>query len=91
MEVYDSGNGFNSGIEDKEYDGGDTDALGKEPFQIKPTGTDRTTLGLCILLLLVLALCNLDWFLFLADPISICTHTNEHACVVVVVSGGHCM
>ena len=53
LEVYDSGNGVNSGSEDKEYSGGDTDALGKEPYQIIPTGTNWPTLRLCILLLLV--------------------------------------
>ena len=60
LEVYDSSNGANSGSEDGEYA---TEALGKEPYQFKPTGTDRTTLQLCILLLLVskmvLTLCNL--------------------------------
>ena len=54
---------FNSGSGDEEYGGGDTDALGKEPYQFIPTGTDRTTLRLCILLLIVpkmvLTLCNL--------------------------------
>ena len=32
LEVYDSGDGVNSGSGDKEYGGGDTDALGKEPY-----------------------------------------------------------
>ena len=31
LEVYNSGDGVNSGSVDEEYDGGDTDALGKEP------------------------------------------------------------
>ena len=53
LEVYDSGVVVNSGSEDEEYGGGDTDMLGKEPYQFKPTGTDRTTLRLCILLLQV--------------------------------------
>ena len=44
LQVYDSGDGVNSGSEDEEYGGGDTDALGKKPYQFKPTGTDRTTL-----------------------------------------------
>ena len=63
LEVYDSGDGVNSGSEDEEYSGGDTDTLGKDPYQFKPTGTDRMTLRLCILLLLVpkvvWTLCNL--------------------------------
>ena len=33
LEVYDSGDGVNSGSEDEEYGGGNTDALGKEPYQ----------------------------------------------------------
>ena len=33
LEVYDSGDGDNSGSEDEEYGGGNTDALGKEPYQ----------------------------------------------------------
>ena len=33
LEVYDSGDGANSGSEDEEYGGGDTDMLGKEPYQ----------------------------------------------------------
>ena len=33
LEVYDSGDGVNSGSEDEEYGSGDTDALGKEPYQ----------------------------------------------------------
>ena len=37
LEVYDSGDSVNSGSEDEEYGGGDTDALGKEPYQF----TDR--------------------------------------------------
>ena len=68
LEVYGSGDGVNSGSGDKEYGGGDTDALGKEPYQFKPTGTDRMTLRLCVLLLLVpkmvLTLCNLCWCSF---------------------------
>ena len=68
LEVYDSGDCVNSGSGDKEYVGGDTDALGKEPYQFKPTGTNRTTLRLCVLLLLVpkmvLTLCNLCWCSF---------------------------
>ena len=32
LEVYDSGDSVNSGSEDKEYSGGDTDALVKEPY-----------------------------------------------------------
>ena len=65
LEVYDSGDGVNCGSEDEEYDGGDTDVLGKDPYQFKPTGTNRTTLRLYILLLLVhkmvLIICNLHW------------------------------
>ena len=34
LEVYDSGDSVNSGSEDEEYDGGDTDALVKEPYSI---------------------------------------------------------
>ena len=33
LEVYNSGDGVNSGSEDEEYDGGDMDVLGKEPYQ----------------------------------------------------------
>ena len=33
LEVYDSGNDVNSGSEDEEYSGGDTDVLGKKPYQ----------------------------------------------------------
>ena len=33
LEVYNSGDGVNSGREDEEYGGGNTDALGKEPYQ----------------------------------------------------------
>ena len=54
LEVYNSGDGVNSGSEDEEYGGDDTDALGKDPYQFKPTGTDWTTLQLCILFELVL-------------------------------------
>ena len=47
--------------------------LGKEPYQFKPTGTDLTTLRLCVVLLLVpkmvLTHCNLRWCSFLVDPI----------------------
>ena len=32
LEVYDSGDCVNSGSEDEEYGGGDTDALVKEPY-----------------------------------------------------------
>ena len=87
LEVYDSGDGVG---EDEEYGGGDTDALGKEPYQFKPIGTNQTTLRLGILLLLVpkmvLTLCNLRWCSFLVD-----TRTNDTFCVVVVVCGGDCM
>ena len=38
LEVYDSSDGVNSGSKDKEYGSGDTDALGKEPYQFIPTG-----------------------------------------------------
>ena len=34
LEVYNSGDGVNSGSEDEEYVGGDTDALGKEPYSL---------------------------------------------------------
>ena len=44
LEVYDSGDSVDSESENEEYDGGDTDALGKEPYQFKPTGTDQMTL-----------------------------------------------
>ena len=94
LEVYDCGDGVNSGSEDKEYGGGNTDALGKEPYQFKPTGTDLTTLRVCILLLLVpkmvLTLCNLRWCSFLVGPICICTHTNEHV-LQLAHCGGCCM
>ena len=90
LEVYDSGDSVNSRSEDEEYGDGDMDALEKEPYQFKHTGTDWTTLRLCILLLLVpkmvLTLCNLRWCLILVDPICMCTHTNEH-----VLCGGCCM
>ena len=90
LEVYDSGNGVNSGSKDEKCGGGDTDALVKEPYQFKPTRTDRMTLRLCVLLLLVpkmiLTLCNLHWCSYLVDPICLCTHTNEH-----VLCGGCCM
>ena len=33
LEVYDSGDGVSSGSGDEEYGGGDTDALGMEPYQ----------------------------------------------------------
>ena len=70
LEVYDSGDDVNSGSEDNEYGGSDTDTLGKEPYQYKPGRTDRTTLRLYILLLLVpkmiLTLCNLRWLLIFA-------------------------
>ena len=33
LEVYDSGDGVHSGSVDEEYGGGDTDMLGKEPYQ----------------------------------------------------------
>ena len=33
LEVYDSSDGVNSGSGDEEYGSGDTDALGKEPYQ----------------------------------------------------------
>ena len=83
LEVYDSGDSVNSGSEDEEYGGSDMGVLGKEPYQFKPTGTDRMTLRLCILLLLVpkmvLTLSNLRWCSFSLDPICIlCTHANEH-------------
>ena len=93
LEVYDSGDGVNSGSE--EYDGGNTDALGKEPYQFKPTGTDWTTLRLCILLLLVpimvLTLCNLRWCSFLVDPIVYAHIQISMFCVVVVVCGVPCV
>ena len=89
LEVYDSGDGVNCGGEDAEYGSGGTYAMGKEPYQFKPTGTDKTTLRLCNLLLLepmiVLTLCNLHWCSFLVDPICICTHTHEH-----ILCGGCC-
>ena len=96
LEVYDSGNGVNSGSRDEEYGSGDTGALGKEPYQFKSTGTDRTTLPLCVLLRLVpkmvLTFCNLCWCSFLVDPSTcICTHTNDMFCVVVVVCGDDCI
>ena len=40
LEVYDSGDGVNSGSKGEEYGGGDTDTLGKEPYQFIATGTD---------------------------------------------------
>ena len=43
LEVYNSSDSVSSGSKDEEYDGGDTDALGKEPYQLKLTGIDRTT------------------------------------------------
>ena len=44
LEVYNSGgDSVSSGSKDEEYDGGDTDALGKEPYQLKLTGIDRAT------------------------------------------------
>ena len=53
LEIYDSRNTVDSGREDEEYGGGETDALGKVSYQFKPTGTDQMTLRLCILLLVV--------------------------------------
>ena len=54
----------------------------------------RTTLRLCVLLLLVpkmvLILCNLCCCSFLVDPICICTHTNEHV-LQLAHCGGCCM
>ena len=32
LEAYNSGDGVNSGSEDEKYGGGNTDALGKEPY-----------------------------------------------------------
>ena len=46
LEVYDCGDGVNSGSEYEEYGGGDTDTLGKEPYHFKPTGIDSMTLRL---------------------------------------------
>ena len=46
LEVSNSSDGVNNGSEEVQYSGGDTDALGKEPYQFKPTRTDRTTLRL---------------------------------------------
>ena len=101
LEVNDSGDSIDSGSKDEEYGSGNTDALGKEPYQFKLTGTDWTTLRLCILLLLVpkmiLTLSNLCWCSFSVDPICICTRANEHAlqlahcggcCIYVVVIVG---
>ena len=94
LQVYDSGDSVGSGSEDKEYSGGNTDTLGKEPYQFKPTGTDRTTLRLCILLLLVpkmiLTLTNLHWCSFSVEPICICTRTNEYI-LQLAHCGGCCM
>ena len=50
LEIYDSGDSVNSGSEDEEYGGGNTEVLGKKPYQFKPAGTNRMTLQLCILL-----------------------------------------
>ena len=89
LEVYDSGDGVNSASGEEEYGSGDTDALGKESCHFKPSGTDRTTLLLCILLLLVpkmvLTLCNLRWCSFLADPIIYAHIQMSMFCVVIVV------
>ena len=91
LEVDNNGDGVNSGSEDKEYGGSDMDALGKEHYQFKSSGTDRTTLRLCIMLLLVpkmvLTLCNLRWCVFSVDPICICTHSNEHVMQLAHCSG----
>ena len=38
LEVYNSGDGVNSGSEGEEYGGGNTDELGKEPYKFKRTG-----------------------------------------------------
>ena len=88
LEVYDSGDGVNSASGEEEYGGGDTDALGMEPYQFKPSGTDRTTLRLCILLLLVpkmvLTLCNLRWCSFSVDPIIYAHIQMSMFCVVIV-------
>ena len=90
LEVYDSGDGVNSASGEEEYGGCDTDALGKEPYQFEPSGSDRTTLLLCILLLLVpkmvLTLCNLRWCSFLVDPIIYAHIQMSMFCVVIVCS-----
>ena len=90
LEVYDSGDGVNSASGEEEYGSGDTDALGKESCHFKPSGTDRTTLLLCILLLLVpkmvLTLCNLRWCSFLVDPIVYAQIQMSMFCVVIVCS-----
>ena len=39
LEVSDSGNGVQSGSEDKKYSSGSMDMLGKELYQFEPTGT----------------------------------------------------
>ena len=77
LEVYNSGNGVNSGSEDEEYGGGD-----KELYQF--TYGNRldyfaTLHPAPIAPKMVLTLCNLCWCLFSVDPICICTHTNEAA------------
>ena len=38
----DSGDGVDSGSGDKKYGGSDTDTLGKEPYQFRPTGAIDT-------------------------------------------------
>ena len=62
LEVYDSGDGVNSGSDDEEY-GGDEQTRWERSLTSLPIGTDRTTLRLCILFLLVpkmvFTLCNL--------------------------------
>ena len=92
LEIYDSGYGVDSESGDEEYGGGNTDELGKEPYQFKPTGTDFATLcpaptsAQDSLDPLQLAL-----VLIFSWPHCICTHTNGMLCVVVVVCGGDCM
>ena len=62
LEVYDSGDGVNSGSDDEEYGGGERTRWERSLTSL-PIGTDRTTLRLCILFLLVpkmvFTLCNL--------------------------------
>ena len=82
LEVYNIGDGVNSGSGDEEYGGGDTDALGKEPYQIGPAPTSAQDGHDPLQLVLVLIF---SW------PHCISTHTNDMFCVVVAVCGGDCM
>ena len=94
LEVYDSGDGVNSGSDDEEYGGGDTDALGKEPYLFTyrnrsddfatlhpaPTSAQDGLYPLQLALVLALVYAHIQMSMF----------CNLHT-VVLVVCGGDCM